>query len=454
MARASTSCSPGTTASSSSCRSTRGNRVDHRNPDRHHPRGASRSSRPPAGGRLTRRAATTGALERRDQVGRHERATVTDDDVAGGPRPRRGDRRRPAAVPATRGKASLAEMAPADYEEIQVSRRQFFNRSIITRWRISIGASAPRRSRSSSPSRPAASAARSTPASASRTSQAYWDAQKAPYYVPEAAHVPPAVPEAGRAEGQEDPRVRPRHPGHGAGHRRAVPEVRAPRLPGAVVPDLAMVRVPVPRLEVQPGRREEGGPARVASTTSSSRSSRRQDRHRHRRSWSPARPSAPTPPARAPKVRRASDHPRHVLAHLVPPRSSEEATVTLRTLLILINIAAVVVIIVIVGAQVLSVRREPTERKTPPNQTPFYDDDVLEDSHLTASAALGAGLLHHRRGRAARSTGCSSRTVRSRRPRASTSAAIERGAVLFANKSMPAYEARSRCCAPTATVPT
>ena len=42
--------------------------------------------------------------------------------------------------------------------------------------------------------------------------------------------------------------------GHGAGLRRAVPEVRAPRLPGAVVPDVAVVRVPVPRLEVQPGR--------------------------------------------------------------------------------------------------------------------------------------------------------------------------------------------------------
>ena len=55
---------------------------------------------------------------------------------------------------------------------------------------------------------------------------------------------------------------------------------------------------------------------------------------------------------------------------------------TLRTFLILLNVAAVVVIFVIVGARVLSVRREPTERKAA-NQTPFYDDDVLEDSHLT-----------------------------------------------------------------------
>ena len=39
-----------------------------------------------------------------------------------------------------------------------------------------------------------------------------------------------------------------------AGLRRALPEVRAPRLPRAVVPELAVVRVPVPRLEVQQGR--------------------------------------------------------------------------------------------------------------------------------------------------------------------------------------------------------
>ena len=39
-----------------------------------------------------------------------------------------------------------------------------------------------------------------------------------------------------------------------AGRRRAVPEVPAPRLPGAELRDVAVVRVPVPRLAVQPGR--------------------------------------------------------------------------------------------------------------------------------------------------------------------------------------------------------
>ena len=69
---------------------------------------------------------------------------------------------------------------------------------------------------------------------------------------------------------------------HEAGLRRAVPEVRPPRLPGAVVPELAVVRVPLPRLAVQPGRREEGRPGRrVAWTASPSPSPRRRDGGQH-----------------------------------------------------------------------------------------------------------------------------------------------------------------------------
>ena len=73
-------------------------------------------------------------------------------------------------------------------------------------------------------------------------------------------------------------------------------------LPGAVVPELAVVRVPVPRLEVQPGRREAGRARRpVASTASRSRSSGGNitvdtgiDRDRSAR-------SAPTPPNQSPE---------------------------------------------------------------------------------------------------------------------------------------------------------
>jgi mono/diheme cytochrome c family protein len=120
--------------------------------------------------------------------------------------------------------------------------------------------------------------------------------------------------------------------------------------------------------------------------------------------------------------------------------------VTLRTLLILINVAAVLAIIVIVGAKVLSVRREPNE-KTAPNQTPFYDDDVMEDTHLTrvlrwalvfstiVAVVLPLYWLLEPNRQAEEETGFDKR-------------AIERGATLFANASMPAFDsAKSLQCA-------
>ncbi|MGZ4714675.1 MAG: c-type cytochrome [Acidimicrobiia bacterium] len=119
---------------------------------------------------------------------------------------------------------------------------------------------------------------------------------------------------------------------------------------------------------------------------------------------------------------------------------------TLRTLLILINVAAVLAIIVIVGAKVLSVRREPTE-KTAPNQTPFYDDDVMEDAHLTrvlrwallfstiVAVVLPLYWLLEPSRQGEESAGFDKR-------------AEERGATLFANPSMPAFDsAKSLQCA-------
>lgn len=119
---------------------------------------------------------------------------------------------------------------------------------------------------------------------------------------------------------------------------------------------------------------------------------------------------------------------------------------TLRTLLILINIAAVLVIVVIIGAKVLSVRREPTE-KPASNRTPFYDDDVLEDAHLTkvlrwtllfstiVAIVLPLYWLLEPSRQDQEAKGFEDR-------------AVERGAVLYANKNMPAYEgAKSLLCA-------
>ncbi len=119
---------------------------------------------------------------------------------------------------------------------------------------------------------------------------------------------------------------------------------------------------------------------------------------------------------------------------------------TLRTLLILINVAAVVVIVVIVAAKVLSVRREPNERSAA-NQTPFYADDVLEDAHLTrvlrwalifstiVAVVLPLYWLLEPNRQNEEATGFDKRS-------------IERGEVLFSNKSMPNYEgAKSLLCA-------
>jgi mono/diheme cytochrome c family protein len=120
--------------------------------------------------------------------------------------------------------------------------------------------------------------------------------------------------------------------------------------------------------------------------------------------------------------------------------------VTLRTLLILINVAAVLAIGVIIAAKVLSVRRTPTE-KPPANLTPFYDDDVMEDTHLTrvlrwalvfstiVAIVLPLYWLLEPNRQAEENDGFNKR-------------AVERGATLFANASMPAYDsAKSLQCA-------
>ena len=66
------------------------------------------------------------------------------------------------------------------------------------------------------------------------------------------------------------PSYKPRACRDGGGHRRAVPAVRAPRLPRAVVPVVAVVRVPVPRVEVQrASARSVTAPRRAGSTASS-----------------------------------------------------------------------------------------------------------------------------------------------------------------------------------------
>jgi cytochrome b6-f complex iron-sulfur subunit len=120
------------------------------------------------------KASDSSALAVTDDTSEEARARAEETKVSAG------------GVPATRGKTSLAEMAPADYEEIQVSRRQFFNRSIITTMAISIGAFGAA-AISFLYAKSAGGFGGKVDAGVSLAgAQAYFDANKAPFYIPEA----------------------------------------------------------------------------------------------------------------------------------------------------------------------------------------------------------------------------------------------------------------------------
>ncbi len=110
----------------------------------------------------------------------------------------------------------------------------------------------------------------------------------------------------------------------------------------------------------------------------------------------------------------------------------------LRPALIILNLLAIVVIAGIVFYRVLSVRRNP-DRNEPQNLTPFAEDPTLETTRLErvlrwaliCSAVLAVGLpiywLREPTRQKAETAGFDDR-------------AIERGAVLFANPDMKAYD--------------
>ncbi len=120
--------------------------------------------------------------------------------------------------------------------------------------------------------------------------------------------------------------------------------------------------------------------------------------------------------------------------------------ITLRTGLITLNILAIVAIAGIVAFRILSVRRQPVE-KAPQNLATPLEDEVMEGRKLerslrwafTFSLILAAGLPLYWLVEPARQDaaviGFDER-------------AVERGAVLYANDTMPAYEAaKSLLCA-------
>ena len=122
------------------------------------------------------------------------------------------------------------------------------------------------------------------------------------------------------------------------------------------------------------------------------------------------------------------------------------AALTFRTILIVINGLAIIVIAGVIGYKVLSIRREPVE-KPAQNLTPFLDDQELEGRHLERvlrwallfstiiAIVLPLYWLLEPNRQTAEAEGFDKR-------------AIERGATLFANAQMPAYDnTKSLLCA-------
>lgn len=120
--------------------------------------------------------------------------------------------------------------------------------------------------------------------------------------------------------------------------------------------------------------------------------------------------------------------------------------ITLRTLVFIVNIAAVIVILGVIGYRVLSVRRTPKEVE-PQNLTPFYDDETLENEHLTrvlrwtlifstiVAIVLPLYWVLEPSRQAAEAEGFEER-------------AIERGETLFADDNMQAFDStKSLLCA-------
>ena len=188
--------------------------------------------------------------------------------------------------------------------------------------------------------------------------------------------------------------------GHGGGLHGALPEVRAPRLPRAPVPHLAVVRVPVPRLAVQPQRREEGRPGAAWPRPLPARRLERQRQREHRTIITGPARSAPTPPARRPRAPTASaaestEPLRASLRFSLPPpplarpghhgegnrrrhRRGHRASAWSRYILVNLRQGRPEV-----GAEI----------ELAPNRKPYYDDEQLEGPRLNRALASGLVLI-------------------------------------------------------------
>lgn len=128
----------------------------------------------------------TGKLQAETKASDSTDLALTDDGSADA-RARAGETKATAGgAPATRGSTGVAVFTPAEYEEIQVSRRQFFNRSIVTTMSISLGAFGAASIAFLYAKSPGGFGGKIDAGIGLNDALAYFDANKAPYYVPEA----------------------------------------------------------------------------------------------------------------------------------------------------------------------------------------------------------------------------------------------------------------------------
>ncbi len=132
------------------------------------------------------RGRVTGALSAETRAS-DSTAVARTDDASESARARAGETHAGVGgTPATRGTTAVAEYTPAEYEEIQVSRRQFFNRSILITMSISVGAFGAAAIAFLYAKSSGGFGGKVDAGIGLTDAQAYWAANKAPFYIPEA----------------------------------------------------------------------------------------------------------------------------------------------------------------------------------------------------------------------------------------------------------------------------
>ena len=298
--------------------------------------GRRRASTGPSGSR------SRGTLERRDEAARLERA--------GRPTASRRRPRTRASAPTRPARRSARAARPRDPRQRRGRRAGAGRRgrarhqppAVLQPGHPRHDGAEPRRVRRRGdrflwPVAPAASAARSTPASASTdVHRLHRGRTRQPYYVPEARTYLAAVPEGRRPEGQEGPAVP-------AGARRAWKQGIVAlyqkcvhlgcRVPWCQTSQWFECPCHGSKYNRVGEKQRRPGPAR-ARPLRRHRSPAASMTHRHRARRPSARRSAPTPPARAPKARLASDDQRLHRRWTVAREANVILALTFRTILV------------------------------------------------------------------------------------------------------------------------